>query len=699
MSFCFPRREEIKLLKDYLERVQAETKYFQFAISSLIFTGEEIETDIIAPCTSIVQHVEEVLVPFYTSQEKGKQSCRSGESGNDEAKLVWNGLSLIEMIQSDDVKAYALDLVHSVSPMREKLQEARETLHRFNKRHGYLFTADFKFLKAAQRDGLDEYKLFERLAAGSTELSDFVDLVTALEEEHIPSNAVRRVYSACVQTASAILDWISSILSIESGEGEVPCAGTTVVSVATSEDAGRAGSGETGEARGGRATHRVQRVRLYEVHDIHHVYNVLLEISREYFLQEYQTPNLAFGGCRLKSAYFSSLRDHVEEIRYEMERLESIRARDPSVIEDRRIYPVDTFHFNFSVLGLPNRASRRPTSGAQQPSVVFKPSIHQVCFLLRTLQLYLAVCTHLEAKASEVFFLDALASVESSAQSALETVRAVLASRAEGRDHPVSAPPAQSSSPDQGGSLQLSFELYRNVRGQVHRLTKALEWNLAQSRKTQFALDPIAFTFCENPVEIQQVEFEAKKKKKTGGDRAGGPEAPSWWKKVTKSLQFAVSTVTCQAEYSPSSHHIDDVEARSGDGLFWKGIPITIACYSVCRKERILVQLKQLRDRVEEAGEALERAYPGQFYRGTKEKFLHAVDGIVASAERYSVVFSGPSSAAKVPLPPPPAHRPREDLERPVTLVPAEAPPTVELGVGEENSNEAQGTEPDLRDT
>eukprot|EP00796_Vickermania_ingenoplastis_P006968 gene6968-4932_t len=607
MAVPLPTREDTDVLRGYLQKLKSQEKYFEFGINVFIVNDQEIE-DVVRSCNEMILELDRVSRFFLSKRDdqsgrKRKEPPRPQCSSLDES-------SAEEMIRSCNINSFlvpAMDELHKIS---DTLKKEREALQNFNQRHGYIWTADFPLLKKGQKELAIPFKAFEGIARESEELSSITNAILALEVADMPSVSVKKAYGTFICGATAVIDWVSSFVSVQNHEGEVPQSGPVADGSNTNTNA-----------------QRVRTVRLFQVHDTHQIYTLLLDGSRDWFHEWYQLYDPRFQGYGLKVHYVGSFREHVEDFYYEIQRLESVRARDASILTER-MYPAYAFNPGSNFFSPPQRepGNALPRRGSQDlPTIVFNPSIHQLYFLYRTIQLYLSVSIHVEMLSSTHYFEETFKILEKSSRSVVEKLESLP--QHPRRSGEPSVEPQGSADPGtnatEGSQVQLVLQLYRDVRSKVHSAIKNLEADILIGRSVLFTIDPTSVTSLETHLEIRVLEAELREKKTV-------QEPKSWWEKAKGAWNGITGLMTCQAEYNPAGAAAGLSSARQSSST------------CVRQKEHILRQLNHIKDTLEEEGVLLERICPG-FFRGRKERLLQHLDSVVGKAEKYSVLFGAPT--------------------------------------------------------
>lgn len=684
MAVVFPNDDEDKrLLLEYLEQAGGGDT----TPPVLVFTEDE-RARARESCTAILNELDVVARMFFSLTRAAPSEGSVAAQFNPHAPHGLGNFSL-----APDMSAIPMPLLDTplrffdkqektIAKARRRVARAAERLRAINRAHQFLLTTDVEALRqyrsaTSAKPPLfrpDEEQVETRVSPPPPPPSSSVDLC-CIEPHRLPSPFVKRSYARFAQSAQVLLDWFDRILSLLRREDAIPEAGTFTVPITPASDnddddddsdndrgdddstkkhssdhngkkteedgvresppappAADAGSGEASPeaAQPPPPRSKTVRIRRYEVHDVQQGFNACATQCKYYFFSNYLTFDPRLQHRILDPHYFGCLRDTIDGLQDEVERLERISRREAPAAPywDPAVSPYSMYQQGAFVHPPPAHAPPPPSSsstaataagGDDKTHIVFRPSLNHFRLLRDVMRLYWSLAVTETDTTTVREFGSLFAGFVADAQDATEQIRRL---------------PALDGGAVADDDTQRTLSQFLECRANVLYLRNTVKSNIEGTKKTHAHLDASAAVAGERTPEAVQAEARALQAAAAAAASARAsarPSPASWWASAKAALQAVLDVSTCQAELDPSYKAVVDTDGKRK--MLVRESP------HQAEKELLLTNVERLWKVVELEATKLERAYPGKFFRDSKKRWGARAAKVVSKAEPVSTVF------------------------------------------------------------
>lgn len=497
------------------------------------------------------------------------------------------------------------------------------------------------------------------------------DYLLSLSTDDIPPPEVARSYAVLMETCDVLLQWLGTVMGMINGDGEIPQAGTYPSTEGRNASPhGSRTQGDSGPTTpSGRPSSspqrrtRTVRVRRFEVHDAQQVYDLLFQQVEYLFLPEYTVYDARMQRRLLQPAYIYALRDLIAEYSSEINRLERIAARDPTLaLEDPFATPYGMYQRGSWGVG-PAGVQGLGRGSDADSEIVFRPPLNRFYFIRNSLRMYLTTSINesdetaylyhqqlyngfvVEARnvARELRSLPRPSSASSPPRWETNTVAVPSTASTNFERDTYEEPSAVtarqevvdalhwSPTPEEHGKLIAGFEAFWDVRAKVLFLKNSLEKDIKQKDRTHRTRVVSAAVRAEKDDIGLKAEEWKKRNQQLQQTTAGG--GGSFWTAAKASLKALGEVVTCKAELST----LDPTTAQGE--VDDDGFEMTKTSPWHNEKAALDVNVRRLWKVIEVQSTQLEHTYPGVFFRDDSEKWAQRMNSLVKKMGAVSVVF------------------------------------------------------------
>lgn len=604
MAIRFLTLKDSTKIKEYLDKLSTQQKYFDLQLVLFTVTSEEVAI-VESSCITIVKELENI-VPFFVSSTAELYAgdvpvALDGDVDNFKDK------SLCMLLKSGKKSSYIPSTDATLTGIYHRISRARDSLEKFNSQHGYLFSVDIALLKKCEKSR-STMNAIDQFTKNSKGREDFINAINNLEASDIPSESLRVLYHSFLQASTTIMNWISSITDVESKSASLPVNGTVTY------------------VKG----FPTRRGEVYRLHDCTQLYEMFTSAFIDFFSADYQEFWEEVQGNVLSPEYISSFRVSLDDFLTEIRSLEALVNGNSTELRNSNTYPMGS-HMS-AISSFQTNIPSNITSSSDRLKILLNPSIQEFYFLYNTLDLFLSVSIHSDEVRSTKYFESTFELLSKNSDVILEKVKSTM------KNFQEVIKATETNSPDIIRDKKKDVEncnfLYADLDRKVDSTIRRLEADLLRSRRILFTLDPLPSAFFGMTKELQDLELSLK-------DSKTNPEPTSWRVSVTSILKELFNVAICKAEYNPSAENLTDKNSFT-----YNESSVTYISTSFETKEMFLILLKQLRSRLEVEGVKMELEYRDIFFRSPKAKLWKNVEYMLARAEKCSVIFSSPSQKA-----------------------------------------------------
>ncbi|CCW64674.1 unnamed protein product [Phytomonas sp. EM1] len=693
MAVVFPTENDKRILLDYIKRFHFKHEDGEGAItvdiSGNFFQAEDIR-NLECACDSVLLNMRKIST-FFTAG-KPLVSREIHDSLDVEDVEPFPSVSIMDAFSRQSPSVFFNEYRESVEIMKTELLNSRDTMKRINAANAFIWTTNVSRLqqwfcsvphqdtqiltskmrtKVAKESMLESNSYVHRTSqcrdnstieghhvghGANGYLSD--TFLLSLKAEKLPSEIVKSSYAKFIQACASLISWLNSVLDILNGVYDIPKPGKFPIPEAQSHEPDAPNGGQLADSISQISTRRTHTVtvRCFEIHDAYQIYALIVE-QAAYFFQPACTQYDARVQRRLlQSSYFHSVRELIDELTIEINRLKKIARQKPfAITTNPNLIPYNLYT---------QRNDTQYSNLGEQVQVFFRPPLSYFYFLRASLQLYLSICLNEDDLTSLSFFQHLYKNFLAEARDVIHNLQRLpgpslglshkpkvshnasiflsteseenSSSRMVTRDqsHYLSDCGGQHSSLDwmpsveERGQLYAEFEAYWTVYEKVLSLRRILEKDI-RSKDSTHRTRMLASSVQD---ERGPAFLEAEQRLNALGNK-GDQQPASFWTTTKNSLGVLSRILTCQAEVD---FNLYDQFVGNVDG---EGTPMTATSPYHDEKTEILKNVTQLWKAIEIQGAQLEKKYPNHFFIRSKSRWSKFFKGFAKKVETVSVVF------------------------------------------------------------
>ncbi|ORC89911.1 variant surface glycoprotein 3275 [Trypanosoma theileri] len=628
MAIAYPKVEDQQLLID-------------FATTRLKFTSEDVEL-LNTTCTALIDDADAISGFVFgpaSSSSNNMQQTHSSLSATqfpihychgDMSRTSLSSVSTSTICGPfSDTRALFRSHEASLRSIQLRLRRGRTVLNDLNEKYNYAFTV-VTFGRSKKRGSVKGETVAEGREASVQAIAPNISSREELQENGasetnsiegntLDTNCVQSAYAKFIQTFDSLILWLSNVVAVLDGEGSVPSSGRHIIQEQSLNEGkqGKSNENETvtrstdnaeslpivqdssstqqvlheGDAKPSETPsvstkdsstparrYRTVRVTTYEVHDVSSIFYYYQNQSNLFYLTEYTFYDPRIQRRLLLPSYYQSLRDTINEINTEIERLKQLGV-----------------------------TLARERSNAI--TIAFRPPICEFCYLRDSLRLYWSWCVTEDDITSFQYHRMQYNKCVLEAGEVMEMLKQLR------------RPPASNAAnsavwvpiPEERFAVEAGFESFWRLRERVLELRDSLTGDIEKKNRTHRYRVPAP----------SRIDANVDDTNKSG--------AITQW--ALSALRSWVQLVTC----TPETSGILSLAERDNEGFL-----LSTSSPMYKPKAELLCLVQRLTTAVEVQATTLEREFPGTFFRDAKAMWAKRAGGVMRYMESVSVVFSRP---------------------------------------------------------
>ncbi|KAH9582162.1 hypothetical protein LSM04_006751 [Trypanosoma melophagium] len=517
----------------------------------------------------------------------------------------------------------------SLRSIQFRLRRGRSVLNSLNEKYNYAFTV-VTFGRSQKRGSVKGETLAEgressvqgmapNKSSGEASQENGASETDSIEVNILDTSRVQSAYAKFMQTFDSLILWLSDVLAVLDGEGCIPSSGRRIVQEQPLEEGerrksiekqtktasasnaaslpivqdpsstqqvlheGDVNSTETPSASTKDSSTPVRRYRTvsvttYEVHDVSSIFQYYQNQANLFYLPEYTFYDPRVQRRLLLPSYYQALRDTINDISSEIERLERLGV----TLTRERLNAI---------------------------TIAFRPPICEFSYLHDSLRLYWSWCVTEDDLTSFQYHRMQYNKCVLEAGEVMEMLKQLR------------RPPASNAASsavwvpitEERLAIEAGFESFWRLRERVLELRDSLTRDIEKKNRThRYRVSAPS-----------HIDTNVSNRNKSG--------TISQW--ALSALRSWVQLFTCTPE---TSGMISPAE-RDNEGFL---LSTTSPMYK--SKAELLYLVQRLTRAVEAQATTLERDFPGTFFRDAKAMWAKRASGVMHYMESVSVVFSRP---------------------------------------------------------